>query len=187
MQPKQVSRSVVLRAFVPTALCAMGCAVGLLAAGLTIGSPSAQAQNGITIFSGVERNQELSYQFDFGGNKGGWDRYRLKIGKDKMKLAVSSFTILYPDYYTGVIDGKDIEVKVNGKAVKLQEPNLDKDNYRLEISPLEPIAAGTNVEIALSNVKNPSNPGTFYFKCLIQAPGDVPIVREVGTWILTID
>jgi hypothetical protein len=145
------------------------------------------AQSGVTIFSGVERKDELSYRLDFNGDRGGWDRYRLRVKKDKMKLSVAQFIITYPDYYTGKFDPKDVAITVNGKDWKVQEVNWDKDNYRLEIYPNEPIPAKSNVELVFSNVKNPENPGTFYFNCLIQAPGDVPIMRELGTWIISIN
>jgi Protein of unknown function (DUF2808) len=147
----------------------------------------ALAQSGVTIFSGVDRKQELSYRLDFDGDRGGWDRYRLRVSKDKMKLSVAQFIITYPDYYKGAFDTKAVEISVNGKPWKLQEANWDKDRQRLEVYPLEPIPANSQVELIFSNVRNPDNPGTFYFNCLIQAPGDVPIMRELGTWIISIN
>jgi hypothetical protein len=56
----------------------------------------------------------------------------------------------------------------------------------IEIYPQEPVAAGNNVELVLSNVKNPATGGIFYFNCLIQSSGDVPLSRYVGTWIISI-
>jgi hypothetical protein len=144
------------------------------------------AQNGVTIFSGVERKDELSYRLDFNGDRGNWDRYRLRVNADKMKLSVAQFIIRYPDYYTGKFDTKDVELMVDGKPWKVQEVNWDQDNNRLEIYPAEAVPAKANVEMIFSNVKNPDNPGVFYFECLIQAPGDVPIMRQLGTWIITI-
>jgi hypothetical protein len=162
--------------------------VVMLAAGLVASLPIASfAQNGVTIFSGVERKDELSYRLDFGGERGGWDRYRLRVGADKMKLSVAQFVISYPDYYKGKFDTKAVEITVNGKPWKVQEVNWDQDNYRLEIYPVEPIPAKANVELIFSNVKNPDNPGVFYFNCLMQAPGDVPIVRQLGSWIISIN
>ncbi len=37
----------------------------------------AQSNPGLTIFSGVERENILNYHLDFGGNTNGIDRYRL--------------------------------------------------------------------------------------------------------------
>jgi hypothetical protein len=164
----------------------------ILASAIVTGLPLllpmvASAQSGVTIFSGVDRKQELGYRLDFDGDRGGWDRYRLRVSKDKMKLSVAQFIITYPDYYKGAFDTKAVEIAVNGKPWKLQEANWDKDRQRLEVYPLEPIPANSQVELIFSNVRNPDNPGTFYFNCLIQAPGDVPIMRELGTWIISIN
>jgi len=56
----------------------------------------------------------------------------------------------------------------------------------ISVFPKDPVPAGSNVEIILSNVKNPSNGGVFYFNCRVLSPGDVPLLRDIGTWILTI-
>jgi hypothetical protein len=161
--------------------------LGLLATGSTLLAPIAQAQNGVTLFSGVERGKELSYHFDFGGKSGNYDRLRLRVKKEQMKLAAAQFIIAYPDYYKGQFDPKDIQLRVNGKEVKIQETRWDEDNYRIEVYPIEPVAANSKVEISLSNIRTPNSPGMYYFKGLIQAPGDVPIMRELGTWIVTVD
>jgi hypothetical protein len=150
------------------------------------GAIAVQAQSGWTIFSGVKRENELSYRLDYGGSPNSWDRYRLRVSKDKMKLAVSQFTIDYPNYYKGTFDPKAIEISVNDKTVPLQEVKWDKDGSVLEIIPKEPIPAGSNVELILSNVKNPSNGGMFYFVCSVVSPGDIPLPRTLGTWIVSI-
>lgn len=103
-----------------------------------------------------------------------------------MKLAVSQFSISYPDYYKGTFDIKDVEVKVKGKSVELDEVTWDKENRTIQIFPREPVPAGNEVELILSNVKNPSAGGMFYFNCSIMSPGDVPLVRPIGTWVLDI-
>ncbi len=146
----------------------------------------AQGLPGLTIFSGVERRDELNYRLDFGGHNGSWDRYRLRIPSAKMKLAVAQFAISYPDYYKGVFNPKKVEVVVKGKPVKLQEVKWNKENSLLEIIPEEPVPAGMNVEIVLSDVKNPDFGGMFYFNCQILSPGDVPLLRYIGTWVLSI-
>jgi hypothetical protein len=146
----------------------------------------AQGLPGLTIFSGVERKDELNYRLDFGGRSSGWDRYRLRIPATKMKLAVAQFAISYPDYYTGEFNPKEVEIRVKGKAVKLAEVKWNKENSLIEIIPEEPVPAGMNVEIVLSDVKNPSSGGMFYFNCQILSPGDVPLLRYLGTWVLQI-
>lgn len=158
---------------------------GCLITGFSVGS-WAQSNPGLTIFSGVERENLLRYYLDFGGRPGNWDRYRLRIPSKKMELGVSQFTVNYPDYYDGKFDEEEIEVRVEGEAVPLSEVKWDKEYHRIQIYLQEPILAGNKVELVLSNVKNPRFGGTYYFECRAMSPGDVPLPRYIGTWILTI-
>ncbi|NDJ18667.1 DUF2808 domain-containing protein [Myxacorys almedinensis A] len=146
----------------------------------------AQSNPGFTIFSGVEPKNQLNYHLDFGGNSGSWDRYRLRIKKDKMKVAVAQFAIDYPTYFKGQFDPNDVELRVNDKKVALQEVKWEKENNVIEVFPQEPVPAATNVELILSNVKNPNTGGMFYFNCNVLSPGDVPLLRTLGTWIIGI-
>jgi beta-lactam-binding protein with PASTA domain len=75
---------------------------------------------------------------------------------------------------------------LNKKKVAVQEAKWDEENAFIELYPGEPVPAGTDVEIHLSNVRNPRNNGMYYFNCRVQTPGDVPILRDLGTWILEI-
>lgn len=147
----------------------------------------AQSLPGFTLFSGVKSENQLPYRLDFGGQINGWDRYRLRIPSKKMKLAVSEFAILYPDYYKGDFDTKRIDVRINGKKLPLQGVKWDKENHIVQITLQEPVPAGKSVELVFSNVKNPSTTGTYYFNCEVLSPGDVPLRRRVGTWILSIN
>jgi len=113
----------------------------------------AQSTPGFTIFSGVAREDQLSYYLDFGGQRDGWDRYRLKIPAKKMELGVAQFAISYPDYFDGKFDPKKIEVVVKGKSVKVSEVNWDKENHLIQIYMEEPITAGNNVELVYNKVK----------------------------------
>jgi len=146
----------------------------------------AQSLPGLTIFSGIKRENQLPFRLDFGGQPNGWDRYRLRIPAKKMNLAVSQFSISYPDYYKGKFDPDEIEVRLKGKKVPLQEVVWDKENRLVEIYPEEPVPAGSRVELVLSNVKNPAFGGTYYFNVQTLSPGDVPLRRYLGTWILSI-
>jgi hypothetical protein len=146
----------------------------------------AQSLPGMTIFSGVEGKNQLSFRLDFGGQSNGWDRYRLRIPNNKLKTAVAQFVISYPDYYKGTFDTKEIEINVRDKKIPVSEVKWDKENHVLQIFPQEPIPAGSKVELVLSNVKNPASGGMFYFNCSIQSPGDVPLSRYIGTWIISI-
>ncbi|BAY13010.1 DUF2808 domain-containing protein [Calothrix sp. NIES-2098] len=147
----------------------------------------AQGLPGLTLFSGVKSENQLPFRLDFGGQADGWDRYILRIPAKRMKLAVAQFAITYPDYYKGKFDPKNIEVKVKDKAVPLSEVKWDKEGRVIQIYPQEPVPAGSKVELVLSNVKNPTFGGTYYFNCQILSPGDVPLLRYMGTWILSIN
>ncbi|CBN58804.1 DUF2808 domain-containing protein [Kamptonema animale CS-326] len=144
-----------------------------------------QGMPGFTIFGGPERQNQLSFRLDY-GTVGMWDRYRLRIPAKKLPLAIAQLAISYPNYYKGEFDPKNIEVRVKGKAVPLQEVLWNKENNLIEIYPIEPIPAGNNVEIVLSNVKNPTNGGMYNFNARIRTPGDAPLLRYIGTWILSI-
>ncbi|MBD2210518.1 DUF2808 domain-containing protein [Calothrix sp. FACHB-156] len=147
----------------------------------------AQGLPGLTLFSGIKSENQLPYRLDFGGQSDGWDRYILRIPSLKMKLAVAQFAITYPDYYKGNFDPKQVEVKVKGKAVPLSEVKWDKEGRVIEIFPVEPVPAGSKVEVILSNVKNPTFGGVYYFNCQVLSPGDVPMLRYLGSWVLSIN
>ncbi len=159
----------------------------------------AQSLPGFTLFSGIKSENQLPFRLDFGGQANGWDRYILRIPAQRMKLAVGQFAITYPDYYKGTFDQKEIEVRVKGKAVPLSEVvrvkgkavplsevKWDKEGKLINIFPEEPVPAGSPVEVVLSNVKNPAFGGIYYFNCQVLSPGDVPLLRYMGTWILSI-
>ena len=173
-------RSFVKRAFSGLAIAS------LLVAGLPLLSV-AEGLPGLTIFGGVKGEDNLQYRLDFGGRAGvSGERYRLRIPAKKMKLAVSQFSIAYPDYFKGQFDTKDVEVIVKDKSVPLQEVNWNKENNFIEIFPTDPIPAGSSVEIQLANVRNP-NSGVYYFNCQVLSPGDTPLLRYLGTWVISID
>ncbi|BCL37623.1 DUF2808 domain-containing protein [Nostoc sp. MS1] len=147
----------------------------------------AQSLPGFTLFSGVKSENQLPFRLDYGGQSNGWDRYRLRIPAQKMKLAAAQFSITYPDYYKGTFDTKDIEIQVKGKKVPISEVKWDREARILEIFPEEPVPAGSRVELVLSNVRNPAFGGTYYFNCQILSPGDVPLLRYLGTWIISVN
>lgn len=146
----------------------------------------AQSQ-GFTLFSGVKSENQLPFRLDFEGQRLGTDRYRLRLPAKKMKLAVAQFAITYPNYYKGSFDPKNVEVRVNGKSVPLSEVKWDKEGRVIEIFPQEPVPAGTGVELVLSNVQNPAFGGIFYFNCQVLSPGDLPMLRYLGSWIISIN
>ncbi|AUT03327.1 hypothetical protein CLI64_24535 [Nostoc sp. CENA543] len=145
----------------------------------------AQGQ-GFVLFSGVKRENQLPFRLDFGGQTSSIDRYILRIPAQNMKLAAAQFAVTYPNYYKGSFDTKKIEVRVRGKKVPLSEVKWNKESGLIEIFPEEPVPAGSRVELVFSNVRNPSSGGTYYFNCQILSPGDLPLLRYIGSWILTI-
>jgi Protein of unknown function (DUF2808) len=162
-------------------LAITGCLVtGLSAASLAQGLP------GLTIFSGIDRENQLGFRLDAFGEPNAIDRYRLRIPADKMSLAVAQFSITYPDTYEGEFDPDEIEVRISGDSVPLDEVEWDQENRVINIFPTQPIPANTRVELVLSGVQNPRNGGTHYFNAMVRSPGDLPLLRYVGTWIISI-
>ncbi len=145
----------------------------------------AQSTPGFTIFSGVRGENELRYFLDFGGRPFNYDRYRLRIPSTKMETGVAEFFISYPEYYDGIIDPGAIELSVRGTTVPV-DAVVDQQARRIQIVPRQVVVAGSPVEIILSNVKNPQFGGTYYFEASANSPGDIPLARYLGTWIITI-
>lgn len=146
----------------------------------------AQGLPGLTIFSGIDRENQLNWRMDFDGVPGVRDRYRLRIPARKMTFAVEQFSITYPETFRGTFNPDSVRVKVNGDEVPLDEVSWDRENRVIEIYPQEAVPADTRVEIVLSDVRNPNRIGTHYFNALVRSPGDLPMMRYVGTWILSI-
>ncbi|MBD2439925.1 DUF2808 domain-containing protein [Nostoc sp. FACHB-110] len=183
MQPLLGGKSIRRKSYLAI-LCALAVSSSLIT-GLTTKAVG-QSLPGFTLFSGVKPEYQLPFRLDFGGQTNSKDRYRLRIPQQKMKLAVAQFAITYPNYYKGRFDTKSIEVRVKDKKVPLSEVKWDKEGRVIEIFPKEPVPAGSRVELVLSNVDNPSFGGTFYFNCQVLSPGDVPLLRYLGTWILSV-
>ncbi len=156
---------------------------------LLIGVPlfaMAQSNPGLTIFSGVDRENILNYHLDFGGKAGNWDRYRLRIPGRKLTEGVSKLYVIYPDYYEGRFDVDRIEVRINNRPLALREVIWDEESRIIELDLEEPLLESRAVEIVMSNVYNPRNGGTFYFQGQMMTAGQIPIRLNVGTWILSI-
>ncbi|ELR98025.1 DUF2808 domain-containing protein [Gloeocapsa sp. PCC 73106] len=146
----------------------------------------AQSNPGLTIFGGVDRENQLSYYLDFGGRANNWDRYRLRIPGEKLTEGATRFIIKYPDYFEGKFDPDKVEVRVGDESLPIRGVIWDQENYLLEIDLENPLTEARKVEIVLSNVKNPRYGGTFYFNCDVVAAGEIPIRLYVGTWIISI-
>ncbi|AFZ48378.1 hypothetical protein Cyast_2432 [Cyanobacterium stanieri PCC 7202] len=147
----------------------------------------AQSNPGLTIFSGVERENILNYHLDFGGRAGNWDRYRLRIPGNRLTEGVSKLYVIYPDYYTGRFDVDRIEVRQNNQTLPLRDVVWDQESNFIEIDLEEPILESRALEIVMSNVHNPRFGGTFYFQGQMMTAGQIPIRLNIGTWILSIN
>lgn len=144
--------------------------------------------------NGPSGKQQLGYVLDYGTPGFPQDRYRLKVGSQK--TAIDGIRIGYPEYYDGEFNESRITLQESAKSrlfglgkskkIPVSSVKVDKDNRLIEIVPETPIPAGTPVEVVLSNVLNPRSGGMYYFNCYISVPGDVPLKRYLGTWILSI-
>ena len=97
---------------------------------------------GVILFGGIKRENQLSYRLDFDGQRNGWDRYRLRIPRGKMKADVVKFIITYPRYYKGKFEPKKIEVRVKEEKVSLLKVDWNKKDHVIYIHPKEPIPSG---------------------------------------------
>jgi hypothetical protein len=158
-----------------------------ITASLTTALPAiAQSLPGFTIFGGPQQINQLNFRLD-SGKSGSWDRYNLRIPAKKLNLAIAQISIAYPEYYRGRLNADKVSVKVDNKTVAIEDVIWDKENHFLEINFIEPVPAGSKVEIILDGVRNPNNGGMYYFNANIRTPGDIPLLRYIGTWVLTIN
>ena len=76
------------RLFRKTSALSLMVVMGALSVAVTPQVATAGGCDGLNLFSGVERNQQLTCRLDFGGNTGATDRYRLRLDKKKMKYEI---------------------------------------------------------------------------------------------------
>lgn len=176
-QPRSQSQRWLRRGL--AALAALSCSVAVVPAVV------AQELPGFTLFGGPRRENQLNFRLDR-GRESSWDRYRLRI--PPQNLAIAQIAIDYPDYYKGRFDSERIDVryKQSGEKILIDRVVWNPDNYTIEIYPKEPIPAGKQLEVVLSNVRNPDSGGMYYFNCRILTPGDTPLLRYIGTWLIQI-
>lgn len=150
----------------------------------------AQGLPGLTVFGGPGRENELRYRLDYNGVRARRDRYRLRVPASKLERAVSEFRITYPENFTrhgGKFDPDEIEVRVDGDSLPLDEVVWDQEGSQIEIYLTDPIPARTNVEIVFSDVQNPRRVGMHFFNASIGSPGDIPLMQYIGTWVIGIN
>ncbi len=161
----------------------------LLATGsLLVGFPAAslaQTNPGFSFNWGgnLPLRQQLGYRLD-SGVPNARDRWKLKVRAQK--IAVSKLYISYPEYYKGTFDPESIEFLVEDDKVPLSEVRADPEARLIELTPEEAVPADKPMAVVLSNVKNPANGGMYFFNARIDSPGDIPISRYIGTWVISI-
>lgn len=142
---------------------------------------------GFTLFSGVDPGNQLSYRLD-SGNRNESDRYRLKIPGSKINsIGAAQIQILYPEYYKGQFDEKNVEVFVGDKSIPVKAVKWDRAQRSLQIDLDKQLRTKGEIEVVLNNVKNPDGSGMYYFDCLVKSSPEFPLARKIGTWILSID
>ncbi|HSM84433.1 MAG TPA: DUF2808 domain-containing protein [Nodosilinea sp.] len=172
-------------------------ALGLAAVAATVGLSTAlpqptQAQNGLTIFGGIEPEYRLGYTIDFNFPRSTNARYYLNIDANKLPREVISMEIDYPGAFSefgGRFDPNAIELRTGtwrGRDV-IATKAIDwiPEEGRIEIIPAEPIPANTDLVVVMSNVRNPRNYGYHYFNLRMMYQGDV-IDQYTGTWPMEI-
>lgn len=174
--------------------------VAAIAGCFATGTTFAQAQGALPSFRWNNREgfNELKHVVELSDAPNRWGRYRVMIGSNDMKLAASQFVVNYPDYFDGKFNPDEMEIRVcttrgtflsraKCSAVELDEVDVDTENQRIALYPLEPIPAGTNLELVFSDVKNPRSRGMYQFNVMVESPGDLPLLRLVGGAIIDIN
>lgn len=172
--------SQILRQLLPY-LVMTGCLVAVV--------PVVQADSlpGFVLFSGVDRSDQLSYRLE-SGERNATDRYYLKIPGSKIdRLGAGSIQITYPDYYKGKFDDQKVEVLVGDRAVAVKSVKWNREKYSIQIDLAQNVKTEGEIQVVLSNVKNPDLSGMFYFNCEVKSSPEFPVARYAGTWILSID
>ncbi|MFQ3614881.1 MAG: DUF2808 domain-containing protein [Cyanobacteriota bacterium] len=164
----------------------------LLLAGLLVGGlgslviipRSVEAQSGLVI-TGSEGVPVLSYRLDFRGFRGRLERYRLTI--PPQDLAVSEVQINGDRNFDARIDPENVRLEVEGNPVELDEVYWNEEFRSLEVVTRQPIAAGQEMRLVLSNVRNPQAAGIYRVEARVRGTEPNPLFRNVGNWLITID
>ncbi|MGF1604402.1 MAG: DUF2808 domain-containing protein [Thermosynechococcaceae cyanobacterium] len=184
------ARKVSLRRFLPVAI----------ASTLITGVPAvtlAQTNPGFSFIwggDGPSQKQQLGYVLEYGTPGHRHDRHRYKLGRQS--VAMDSITITFPDYFDGKFSAKNVSLRKAAKSkifnfkkaeeIPIATVDYDEDSRVLQIVPESPIPAGEKAEVVISNMQNPQSGGTYFINARITSPGDVPLSRYIGTWVVSI-
>ena len=138
--------------------------------------------------------RQLGYNLQYGTPGHLNDTWALRLN-DKER-AISSIRITFPDYFNGKFRENKILLRETpksrifsfkkGKKIEVSSVSYDADSGIVEIIPAEPIPAGKKIEAVFKNVRNPRSGGMYFINCAVLSPGDVPLPRQLGTWVLSI-
>ncbi len=172
----------------------------LLCTGFLVGSvPAISTANTNPGFSFIwggrdnQPNKQLSYVLSDGTPGNLNTRWRMKL--PRQEVAVSAIRISFPDYFNGKFNQKRIELRetpkgriINfkkGKSVAVASITADNEAGIIEVIPEAPIPAGKKVEVVMSGVRNPRSGGVYFVNCSVLTPGEVPIPKNIGTWVMS--
>ena len=153
---------------------------------------SAQTNQGITIFGGVDSEYRLPYTLRNNQPRSTRARYYLRVPGSRMDRAASSLRITYPDAFTsrsGRFDIDQIKVRrgrgTGGTEIAVEEVTWDADSSQIEIFLAEDIPADTSFVVAMEGIRNPNRFGMHRFNLQAESRGDV-LPRYLGTWELLV-
>lgn len=146
-------------------------------------SAPVQAQSGFVLF-GSDEIPVLNYKLDFGGQRRKLERYRLDI--PAQDVAVAEIQIEGDDHFNGDFNPEQVRLEVEKEPVPLRDVYWNPEFKSLEVIIEEPVAAGQEMRLVLSNVRNP-DAGTYRFRGRLLGTEANPLFRLVGHWVITID
>ncbi|NJK61423.1 MAG: DUF2808 domain-containing protein [Synechococcaceae cyanobacterium SM2_3_1] len=149
---------------------------------VTAASP-VMAQSGL-ILTGSDEVPVLNYKLDFDGVERRLDRWRLNI--PAQDVAVAEVQMSCESRFDGNVDLDDIRLEVEGQPVPLYDTFWNEEFKSLEVQIEAPVAAGQEMRLILSNVRNPT---AGFYRCDGRLLGTEanPLYRYIGNWIVTIN
>ena len=161
---------------------------GLLLTGGGLAATRTLAQgtgSGFTLSGFAEGDRPLPYTLDFGGYVRRLERYKLRI--PAQDVAVAEVQINFADNFNGSVNPEQIRLEVEGEPVEIDEIFWSEEFLSLEVVVAEPIAAGQQMRLVLSQTRNPRDPGFYRIQGRVLGTEANPIFRYVGHWIVQID